>query len=80
MSKSNCKKDEIIRENDGSINYKHYQDKARSIRSESIVSLFLGLFTDKKNSLKCNIENNQLLDFNHIDKQKEPSISLKKAA
>jgi len=64
----------------GSIDYDYYDQRARNIRSESILTLLKVFFTDKKNSRKEVSVECDVMIFNRADEDQIQVNSLKKAA
>lgn len=66
--------------NTGSIDYQYYDQRARNIRSESVWSLFKGIFSDKKISRIEGSEECDVLIYNRTKVSSEDNSSLKQAA
>ena len=64
----------------GSIDYHYYDQRARNIRSESVWSLFKGIFSDKKISRIKDSEECDVLIYNRTKVSNEDNSSLKQAA
>ena len=66
--------------NTGSIDYEYYDQRARSIRSESVWSLLKGFFSDKKNSRIVEAKECDVLAYNPAKASSKDISSLKQAA
>lgn len=66
--------------NSGSIDYQHYDQRARNIRSESVWKLLKGIFSDKKNSSNNESEDCNVMTFNKTDEHQKQFNTLKEAA
>ncbi|GAA0412620.1 hypothetical protein GCM10009133_21220 [Cocleimonas flava] len=64
----------------GSIDYNFYDQRARSIRSESIWSLFKGVFSDKENSPVEATQDCEVVNYNVAKTSNEDVNTMKHAA
>lgn len=77
MNKLNNESKQVNRTGAGSIDYKHYNETARNLRSEFVLNLFYNVFTSKKNSLIDHPNKNQIIEPSNNDKVE---VQLNKAA
>ena len=64
----------------GSINYQHYDNRARNIRSESIWKLVKNFFTNKQPSSLDGTEDCQVMSFNKAKTNQRQFSPLQEAA
>lgn len=64
----------------GSINYQHYDNRARNIRSESVWKLVKNLFTNEKPSSFDETEECHVMTFNKVKTNQKQFSSLQEAA